>query len=286
MSSHEWRVVYRTIVRMNRAVPKMGRKCQFPDTLIVAMYIWSVAHDRPRCWAAERSSYHGPFRPRRLPSRSQFCRRLTSPRCEALIEAVWNALAEGDNAPTFNFMDGRALPVGPYSQDVDARRGYAGGHFATGYKLHAITRIDGKIAAWRVAPLNVSETTVADELIVEAQPKGWLLADGNYDVGRLYDLACTHGAVMFTPLPANAGCGHRPQSPMRLLAARLWKTDGAAELYRRRTTIERQFSQQSCYGGGLGSLPPWVRGLRRVTQWVGTKLILYHVRLMFRKAVA
>ena len=152
--------------------------------------------------------------------------------------------------------------------------------------MHAITKIDGKIGAWRVALLNVSEKTVADELIVEAQPKGWLLADGNYDVGRLYDLACTHGAVMFTPLPYNAGRGHRPQSPIRLLAARLWKTNGATERYRGRTTIERQFSQQSCFGGGLGPLPPWVRGLRRVTQWVGTKLMLYRVRLLLREAAA
>lgn len=286
MSSHEWKVVYRTIVRMNRTIPKTGRKCQYSDTLIVAMYFWSVAHDRPLCWAAARSNYHGPFRPRHLPSRSQFCRRLASPRCEALMEAAWNAMAEGDDGPTFNFMDGRALPVGPYSQDVDAGRGFAGGQFAKGYKLHAITKIDGKTAAWRVAPLNVSEKTVAEDLIVEAQPKGWLLADGNYDSGRLYDLAGAHGAVMFTPLPDNAGGGHRPQSTMRLLAARLWETEGAMEFYGLRTTIERQFSQQSCYGGGLGPLPPWVRGLRRVSNWVGTKLMFYHVRLLLREAVA
>ena len=180
------------------------------DTLIVAMFSWSVAHDRPRCWAADRANYHGPFRPRRLASRSQFDRRLASPRCQALTEAVWRALAEGDDGPTWNFMDGRALPVGAYSQDTEAGRGVIAGHFAKGYKLHAITRIDGKIRAWRVAPLNVSEKTVADELIVETKATGWLLADGNYDAGRLYDLACRHGAVMFTPLPKNAGGGHRP----------------------------------------------------------------------------
>ena len=105
-------------------------------------------------------------------------------------------MAEGNDGPTFNFMDRPALPVGPHSQDADAERGHAGGGFAKGHKLYAITN-----------------------------------------------------------------------------------TDGAAELYRLRTTIERQFSQQSCYGGGVVPLPPWVRGLRRVTQWVGTKLMLYHVRL-------
>lgn len=286
MSSHEWGVAYRTVVRMNRAVPRMSRKCQFPDTLIVAMYFWSVAHDRPLCWAAERSNYHGPFRPRRLPSRSQFCRRIKSPRCVALMKAVWNALMGSDDTPSVNLMDGRALPVGPYSQDVDASRGFFGGQFATGYKLHAISRKDGRIRAWRVAPLNVGETTVADELIVEAKVRGWLLADGNYDVGRLYDLACVHGAVMLTPLPDNAGAGHRPQSRMRLLAARLWKIKDTEKLYRQRTSIERQFSQQSCYGGGLGPLPSWVRGLDRVTRWVGTKLMFYHVRLSLRVTAA
>ncbi len=286
MSSHEWKAIYQAIVRMNRTVEKVGRKCQFSDTLIVAMFFWSVAHDRPRCWATDRSNYHGPFRPRQLPSRSQFCRRLVSPRCETLTAAVWKALAEGDDGPTWNFMDGRALPVGPYSQDAEAGRGMVAGRFAKGYKLHVITRIDGRIAAWRVAPLNVSEKTVADELIVEAKVKGWLLADGNYDAGRLYDLACDHGALMFTPLPRHVGGGHRPQSRMRLLAARLWETEGAAQLYGLRTTVERQFSQQSCFGGGLGPLPAWVRGLQRVTRWVGTKLMLYHVRLSSRQAAA
>lgn len=286
MSSHDWKVIYQTIVRMNRGIERAGRRCRYSDTLIVAMFFWSVAHDRPRCWAADRSNYHGPFRPRGLPSRSQFCRRLASPRCQALMEAVWKALAEGDDGPTWNFMDGRALPVGPYSQDAEAGRGVIAGGFAKGYKLHAITRIDGKIRAWRVAPLNVSEKTVADELIVEAKVTGWLLADGNYDAGRLYDLACRHGAVMFTPLPKNVGGGHRPQSRMRLLAARLWKIPGAAQMYGLRTTIERQFSQLSSFGGGLGPLPPWVRGLQRVTQWVGTKLMFYHVRLTSREAAA
>lgn len=286
MSSHDWKVIYQTIVRMNRGIERAGRRCRYSDTLIVAMFFWSVAHDRPRCWAADRANYHGPFRPRRLASRSQFGRRLASPRCQALMEAVWKALAEGDDGPTWNFMDGRALPVGPYSQDAEAGRGIIARRFAKGYKLHVISNIDGKIAAWRVTPLNVSEKTVADELIVEAKATGWLLADGGYDAGRLYDLACRHGAVMFTPLPKNAGGGHRPQSRMRLLAARLWEIPGAAQMYGLRTTIERQFSQLSSFGGGLGPLPPWVRGLQRVTQWVGTKLMFYHVRLTSREAAA
>lgn len=285
MSSHVWRIIYQAIVRMNRAVAYDHRQCQYSDILIVAMYVWSVCHDRPRCWAARRESYYGPFRPRKIPSRSQFERRLKSPRCTALLRATWDALAASDDEPTIHYLDGRALPVGPYSHDGDAGRGYVAGQFAKGYKLHALTRNDGKIAAWRVMPLNVCEKTVARELIADARPRGLVLADGNYDAGWLYDHVLTHGALLFTPVPRHVGGGHRPQSAARLLVGRLWQ-HGGAQLYKLRTTVERQFSSQSCFGGGLGPLPAWVRGLPRVTPWVGTKLMIYHVRLMLQQAAA
>jgi len=285
MDSHMWKAIYQTIVRMNRTLERRGRKCQYNDTLIVAMFVWSVCHDRPRCWAARRGSYYGPFRPRRLPSRSQFERRLASPRAQALLRATWNEFARTDIPSPVSCMDGRILPVGPYSQDGDAGKGFCSGGFAKGYKLHAITRKCGRIAAWRVTPLNVCEKNVADELIPEAKPQGLLLADGYYDAGRLFDLAMAHGALLLTPFKLNAGGGHRRKSPIRLLAIRAWNA-GAYKLYRLRTDIERRFSQQSSFGGGLAPLPPWVRGLPRVTQWVGTKLMIYHVRLKLREAAA
>jgi hypothetical protein len=249
------------------------------------MYVWSVAHDRPKCWAALRSSYYGPFRPRRLPSRSQFERRLAKPRAQTLLQAVWAKLAESDEVPAVLLMDGRPLTVGPCSQDADAASGKIPGGFAKGYKLHVISEDTGFIVSWRVTPLNVSESKVAEELIAEAHPKGLLLADGSYDSGTLYNLAASEGALLFTPLPHNVGGGHRPQSPPRMIAAKLWACGGKS-IYRWRPKIERQFSQQACYGGGLGPLPPWVRGLQRVRPWTGTKLMLYHVRLRHRRAVA
>jgi len=285
MDSHMWKVVYQTIVRMNRTLEQRGRRCQYSDTLIVAIYVWSVCHDRPRCWAARRESYYGPFRPRRLPSRSQFERRLASPRAQALWRATCEALAESDNPSPISCLDGRVLAVGPHSQDRDAGRGYCGGGFAKGYKLHALSKTCGRIGAWRVEPLNVCEKKVADELIREGRPKGLLLADGNYDAARLYDLAMTGGALLMTPFKKNAGRGHGRQSPIRQLSIRAWKA-GGRRLYRLRTDIERRFSQLSSFGGGLAPLPPWVRGLPRVTQWVGTKLMIYHVRLLLREAAA
>ena len=113
MSSQEWQTLYKTIRLENRSIPRFGRRPVFPDTLIVAMYFWAVLHDRPLCWAALRCNYTSVFRPRRLPSRSQFCRRIKSPRCLALLEAVSTRLARGDQATPFAYLDGRAFPVGP-----------------------------------------------------------------------------------------------------------------------------------------------------------------------------
>jgi hypothetical protein len=46
MSSHQWRAVYRAIQRVRR-LPRPSRKPLCNDALIVAMYFWSVLHDRP-----------------------------------------------------------------------------------------------------------------------------------------------------------------------------------------------------------------------------------------------
>lgn len=285
MSSHVWRIVYQTIREVERQTPRTMRRCQYSDTLIVAMYTWTVMHDRPMCWAADRSHYYGPFRPRRLPSRSQFCRRIASPRCDAILQEVDRRLAGRPDGPTICLMDGRPLVVGACSQDRDARAGRICYGFAKGYRMHAIAAKSGEILAWRVTPLNVSEKHVAFELVEEASPQGVLVADGNYDIGKLYDHVFANGALLFTPLPKNVGGGHRPQSRSRMLAAWMW-AHGGAELYKERTAIERIFSQQSTYGGGLAPLPAWVRSLARVRRWVRVKLMFYHARLRIRKAAA
>ena len=285
MSSHVWRLVYQGLRRVNRRIAKDGRSCQYDDTLIVGMYLWAAFHDRPLCWAADRSNYSSLFRPRKLPSRSQFGRRIKSARCQRLLDALNRELAKVEDVPNIFLMDSRPLRLGSYSGDPDARRGHAGGAFAKGYKLHALATKQGQIVAWRLTGLNRNDKPVAWELIDEAKPQGIVLADGAYDSGALYDHVMKHRAQLLTPLPANAGGGHRPQSPARLLAARLWE-NGAATLYRERLEIERIFSRQSSFGGGLAPLPAWVRRWTRVHRWVTAKLILYHARLALRKNAA
>ncbi len=285
MSSHVWSLVYQSLRRVNRQIPKQGRACQYPDTLIVGMYLWAVFHDRPLCWAVDRSSYSSVFRPRRLPSRSQFGRRIRSARCQALLDALNRELAEVEDVPKIFLMDSRPLRVGSYSGDPDARSGYTKDGFAKGYKLHALATRQGQIVAWRLTPLNCNDKPVAWELIEEARPQGLVLADGAYDSGALYDHVSKHRAQLLTPLPANVGGGHRPQSAARMFAARMW-ANGAEDLYRERLGIERIFSQQSSFGGGLAPLPAWVRRRSRVWRWVAAKLILYHARLALRREAA
>lgn len=187
MSSHVWKMVYHSLRRVNRKIPRQGRACQYPDTLIVALYLWAVFHDRPLSWAVDRSNYSSVFRPRRLPSRSQFGRRIRSARCQALLHALNRELARVDDVPNIFLMDSRPLRVGPYSGDPDVRKGYTKDGFVKGYKMHALAARQGQIVAWRLTPLNRNDKPVAWELVEEARPQGLVLADGAYDSGALYD---------------------------------------------------------------------------------------------------
>lgn len=286
MSSQLWKAVYRSIRMVNRSIPKEGRRPEFADTLIVAMYLWAVGHDRPLSWAADRSNYTRVFRPRRLPSRSQFCRRIKTARCQRLLDEANARLVgvEEDPLPSVRLLDGRAFPVGPHTTDADAKVGYACGYLK-GYKLHALAVEDGRFTHFRITSLNESEKTLARELIEEAGLKGIVLADQGYDSGPLYDFAMERGTLLFTPLFPNAGGGHRPQSETRLLAKRIWDHGGEI-LYARRNAIERHFGQLSSFGGGLAPLPAWVRTLERVRRWIAAKIMIYHARLALRKSAA
>jgi hypothetical protein len=55
------------------------------------------------------------------------------------------------------------------------------------------------------------------------------------------------------------------------------------ELYARRTGVERDFSGLACFGGGLTTLPPWVRRIRRVRAWVMAKLLINAARIRLNR---
>ena len=285
MTGHEWKAIYQVIRNVDRALPRRQRKCVFSELLIAAMYVWTVLHDRPLCWGVQRSSYNRFFRPRPLPSYSQFKRRVRSPRFVALLAEVNTRLAHRDIPTPVMYVDGKALPVGPDSTDPDARAGRCGGWFRRGYKLHALVTQDGRFVGFTVTGLNACEKREAHRLLQETPLGAIVLGDGNYDDRKLYEQALARCALFFAKPRQGAGQGNRPQSPARRLSLRLC-VDGQPPLYHLRREVERYFGQLTCFGGGLGPLPAWVRRLPRVQRWVTAKLIIYHARLQTRTNAA
>lgn len=288
MDKDVWKVVCNAVRSADRSLPRTGRRKGFSDQLIVKMFLWSVTHDRPRNFATNRANYRGVFRPQRLPSYSQFCRRLHMPRIIAMIARVNARLAWFDGEVTLGFLDGKALPISESSADRDARSGRGHGKFSRGYKLHAFALENGRIPAFSVRPLNEAEPRIAREVLVHAIPAGLLvLADGNFDSKFLYQEIAARGSRFFAPpkqAPQQRRSWQRTNSARRI-AVEFWEQHPrkARALYAQRGEIERIFSRLSCYGGGLAPLPSWVRRLDRVTLWVTAKIALYHARLILRE---
>jgi len=292
MDRRIWSIVTKAIVNVNRSIPGTGRTPTYSDVLVLRMYFWTVWHDRPLSWARDRWNYGRMFQPKRLPSRSQFCRRVKTQRFAVLMEEVFRRLSQRPECDSILFLDGKALPVSESTRDPEAKTGRGNGRFSRGYKLHALGTQDGRIKAFSVRPLNEHEVPVTERSLVQHIPsKALVLADGNYDSDNLYRQVHQRGAWLFTPLK-----GKRAESPGRLrrlsFARRtihdLWgrKKKLCWDAYRERGQIERIFSTLTSFAGGLSPLPNWVRRLDRVTRWVTAKVTIYNARLLARRDVA
>jgi hypothetical protein len=163
MDRELWTLVLATVRRAAADVGWNGgrRAPRYPNWLIVAMYLWSVWHDRTLSWACDRAHYGNLFRPRALPSVSQFTRRVKSDDCRRVLQRVHDALAQRGLTIDEGYLDGKALPVSPVSKDRQATRGRVSGGFAKGYKLHAFVNEHRRVVAWAVTGLHADEKTVA-----------------------------------------------------------------------------------------------------------------------------
>jgi hypothetical protein len=297
MDRELWKIVYAAIRRAALVIGHLGRRPTYSDALIIAMYVWSVWHDRPLCWACDRSHYGSLLRPRKLPSVSQFTRRINSEQAQRILQHVHDQLAQRglitEEGYLDGYLDGKPLLVSPVSKDRQATRGKICGGFGKGYKLHAFVNRRRRIVVWSVMGLNVAEQTVAAELLPHLPPltsDGLVMLDTNYDSAPLHK----HGAdplglCLVHPLKGQdrvGADGHHPVTLRQMGASRrelvrVWgdHPDLAGFVVKARDTIERVFGVLVCTGGGLGSLPAWTRTLRRVRRWVGAKIILYNARL-------
>src|SRR5215212_5832057 len=117
MDRELWTSVLRAVRRAAAHVGWNGgrRRPVYPNGLIAAMYVWSVWHDRTLCWACRRGSYGTLFRPRALPSVSQFSRRVRSEDCQRILQLAHDAFAQRDRVAHLAVVDGKALPVSPVS---------------------------------------------------------------------------------------------------------------------------------------------------------------------------
>ena len=289
MDREIWRTLFSAIQRAARRVESSARCPLFGDWLIVAMYFWTCWHDRPQCWACEREHYGRLFRPRKLPSSSQFNRRVKTPSVQMILQRVHNDLAKVGLATPVSFVDGKPMLVSPVSKDPEARWGHITGGKGKGYKLHGLVTEDRRIVVWSVMPLNVHETHVAEAMCKHLPPQpaqSLTLGDGNYDAADLHKRIEHTGSRLLVPL---RGMAEHPVTLRQMGSARrehlkVIREDSTLVKYvlNWRTQIERVFSTLSCHGGGLAPLPSWVRRLERTRRWIGCKIALYHARLDYQ----
>lgn len=280
---HElWNRLSHAMFDVARSFPKSSRRT-YDVHCIARVYLWAVLHDRPVDWATRKSSWSAQTRPARLPDQSTMSRRVRHPDTLAFMEKLGRRLNGSDGKSLLKYIDGKPLPVPRHTHDPDAASGPGVGGMAKGFKLHAIWGDGLMPAAWSVQPLNVCEKVEAKELFKQLRGEGYLLADANYDSGELYDLAAERGHQLLAPrAKPGAGLGHRQHSIHRLRAIHLLEnpfSDYGRDLYHDRKAIERSFGGLVSFGGGLQSLPPWVRTLPRVTRFIHAKLLINACRL-------
>lgn len=284
MEEARWKEV-RAIIRQ-LARRKSSREV-FGDGDIAEVYYWSVVHDRPQGWATFRESWPIHLRRgRKLPSQGTLSRRVATPRIIQLfllIEAVAFRVEPPFTRALVHYVDGKPLTISRISKDRQSGCGWGVGGMAKGYKIHVLLGANRSITSWRLAPLSASEKVMARRMIKTVRLQGYVVADGNYDDRHLHDqcLAQSELQLVAPRFKPGAGLGHRPKNPGRMRSIQLLEVSRSGfgrQLLKTRNAIERWFGWLVCHGGGLVSLPPWVRTYRRVRRWVSAKLVLMNLK--------
>jgi hypothetical protein len=263
----------------------------YDDRWIVLVYLWSVLHHQPACWACDPANWPAEL-DRPLPSQSRLSRRLRTVGVQQFLEravaAASDLLQPPSGPPLVKAVDSKPMTVGAYSKDAEAKKGrVADGLFARGYRVHAVTH--GRLVRhWTVLPLSAHDSVAAPELLPRLEGGGgYCVADNAYDTNDCHALAAAAGHQLVAPPRAcNKGVRdakyNRPERlrALDLLDSPLEKcglTGGfGPDLYGHRQRIESGFGGLTF--AGLGPLPPWVRGPRRVALWTAATLLKFFWR--------
>lgn len=302
--------LYRIVLEEDSHRPRR-KGVVYTDGMILLVALWAALHDRPMSWACQLRHWSARFSDQwfKLPSAATMSKRLRELSLQLLLEQViyrlvwsgaWRLLIQVH----YGFclarrIDSKPLPVGGFSKDRDARRGYATGGKARGYKLFWCTGISRTAPEMMViGPMNLSDQVGAIELIDRLEPLhgslgGYLLADSTHDTNPLAKHADDHGMQLISPRKEPyTQLGHRTHHPARLRGIELLEADAdplgyatnpsrsfGSDLYRQREPIERELANWCSFGGGLAPLPAWVRRPHRVVLWVNLKLIINALRI-------
>lgn len=278
MERELWKILYAITVQLGGGRRGNGK---FSDADIVVVYFWAVLHDRPMSWAVVGGNWPPDLAGVWLPSQATLSRRMRTNETQQLMTDVENAWLAASAVATMliKTIDGKPLPTSNATKDPDAGYGRGVGGMQKGYKLFAVWSCGPLPIAWGLGPMNISEKTMARHLIPTLPGGGYLLGDPEYDSNPLHELARQQGHQLLTPKRQKKhGVGHRKQSPNRLRSIELMQKAFGQALYRFRRQIERNFGNLTSFGGGLTCLPPWVRRLTRVRNWVHAKLLINAAR--------
>jgi hypothetical protein len=293
MEAQLYRTVYRHV--MSIAHPRRPR-VQFNDHLIVLVYLWSVLHERPVCWACDEDNWPKKELSFQLPSDSTMSQRLETLSVKQLLERVLTAGAVLFPPTLVKAIDSKPLLVGAYSKDADAKRGrVAAGMFARGYRLNVLTH-GRAVQNWTLAPMNDHDSLAAPGLLRQLRGGfGYVVADNAYDSNDLHlEAAAQNHQLVAPPREVNKGVrDEKHNCPQRLRALdllddslqRCCRIGGefGRELYNQREAVESSFGELSQMG--LSHLPSWVRGPRRVAMWCAAKILIYLCRLAKKKGL-
>lgn len=283
MEHQLWKVIVTLLETLDKSWAR--REGGFTDRRIVAVYYWSVLHDRPVCWAVQSRNWPIALRRHRLPSTTTMSRRLRSKRVQRLLRVLEDRVVRKPESGSLVWLiDGKPLPISGISKDRQAGYGRAARCKAKGYKLHALVGADKSLPEWRLAPMNVDERKMARRMLRQAKIAGYVVADANYDSNELHATCDERGNLQLVSprrYGPGRGHGHRRQTPGRLRSKEILENPCPAfgmALLAQRGDVERYFGHLTNWGGGLTHLPPWARGYRRVHRWVQAKLVISYVK--------
>jgi hypothetical protein len=257
--------------------------CTFGDAIILLIHFFAALNNHSHRWAYDKKNWPLWCRRLKFPSYSQLMKRLalqsTQDRIAQLNQEYRQHLPCGNE----KICDGKPLVVGGYSKDKDSKGGKIPNGWGRGYKLHVlIDAICGVILAFRITALNDGESTVMCSLVSELDlHDSQVRSDSNYDSNELYKAIADRGGQLIAPRKKpGRGLGHHKQHPHRLAAIEELEGDPQhlkAHKLQRNGVEQRLAHLTNLPCCDLWGLPNHVRHLTRVSRWVSTKIMLYHL---------